>query len=148
MKKCYKCKELLPSSDFYKNKNRFDGLATACPTCTSVIDKQKTMRDPERIKEQKRRSYRKTGGWLKLVDLATFSQMLTDQVGLCAICQKPETRKGKDGNIFQLCVDHDHNTNVVRQLLCHSCNVILGHLKDDVEIAKAIVTYLEKWKVY
>lgn len=35
-------------------------------------------------------------------------------------------------------------TNKVRGLLCHNCNVSLGHFKDSTDILKNAIYYLEK----
>ncbi len=43
-----------------------------------------------------------------------------------------------------LMVDHDHETGKVRGLLCHHCNVALGHLQDDPNTIKALLDYLCK----
>ena len=34
-KQCSKCKRVLPSTEFYKNKSKVDGLATECKKCDS-----------------------------------------------------------------------------------------------------------------
>ena len=55
----------------------------------------------------------------------------------CAICR----RKPGDGfDIFQ--VDHDHDTNKVRGLLCNQCNVGLGFLQDNYSIVVMAAKYL------
>ena len=46
----------------------------------------------------------------------------------------------------KLCYDHDHNTEEFRGWLCMSCNLILGHAKDDIEILKKTISYLKKIK--
>lgn len=65
-----------------------------------------------------------------------YDRMFEEQDGKCAICRKPEV-SGK-----RLAVDHDHETNRVRGLLCRNCNVALGLLKDDVERLQNAVCYL------
>lgn len=46
------------------------------------------------------------------------------QRGRCAICRtRPEDDR-------KLCIDHDHETGIVRGLLCDRCNLGLGHLED------------------
>ena len=52
----------------------------------------------------------------------------------CKICGVGEKK---------LVVDHNHKTLEVRGLLCHSCNCALGLLKDDVEVMKKAIQYLE-----
>lgn len=79
-----------------------------------------------RIK-RKVRTLRKYG-----VDLAQFERMVVDQDGCCAIC----------GVLDDLVVDHDHRTGRVRQLLCKSCNLGLGHFWDDPELLERAAAYL------
>lgn len=67
-----------------------------------------------------------------------YDEMLATQSGLCGICQKPSVARSLE-------VDHNHTTEVIRGLLCHRCNVAIGFMRDDIEIAKKAVAYLEKW---
>lgn len=60
-----------------------------------------------------------------------------EQGGLCRICCRPETRQ-LSGKTTLLAVDHCHTTGVIRGLLCHRCNRVLGLMRDDsVAIARA-----------
>lgn len=40
-------------------------------------------------------------------------------------------------------VDHDHETGLIRGLLCHHCNTLLGHAKDSVDVLEAAIVYLK-----
>lgn len=42
-------------------------------------------------------------------------------------------------------VDHDHDTGVIRGVLCHSCNTTLGHCKDDPSLLRRLADYLERF---
>ena len=61
-----------------------------------------------------------------------YDKLLEEQSGCCAICEKNE----------KLHVDHDHNTGEVRGLLCGSCNLAIGLMRDNYKIAEAAATYL------
>lgn len=65
--------------------------------------------------------------------ISDFDAMFAQQNGLCASCKlRPATD-----------TDHDHGTNVVRELLCHQCNLAEG-LLGGLEGARMLVTYLER----
>jgi hypothetical protein len=57
--------------------------------------------------------------------------------GKCAICGT-----GKVGRNHAL--DHDHRTMKIRGILCLSCNVGLGHFKDDPDLLRKAIDYLAK----
>jgi hypothetical protein len=72
-----------------------------------------------------------------------YQQMANAQNGVCAICHLPET--GTSGPLRtpkRLSVDHDHETGVVRGLLCGPCNTSLGLMKDDPALLLAARDYL------
>jgi hypothetical protein len=64
--------------------------------------------------------------------------MLAAQGGVCAICGGPPTSKHK---VFH--VDHDHETGIIRGLLCGSCNRALGLFRDSVTILENAAAYLK-----
>jgi hypothetical protein len=57
---------------------------------------------------------------------------------LCAICESPLTGG------YKVHIDHDHDTNIVRGILCKSCNNGIGFLKDSPAILRKAAIYLEK----
>ena len=60
------------------------------------------------------------------------------QEGYCAICTIHQ-----DSLDRRLCVDHCHDTNKVRGLLCDSCNTGIGKLGDKAEGVRKALKYLE-----
>jgi hypothetical protein len=60
--------------------------------------------------------------------------MLEDQKNRCAICKKDNKK---------LCIDHDHSTGIVRGALCTTCNSLLGMAKDNIQILKSAIEYLQ-----
>jgi hypothetical protein len=66
-----------------------------------------------------------------------YEELLEAQGGVCRICG----RKCSTGR--RLAVDHDHNTGIVRGLLCLHCNVAIGYLEDDPERLRRAAEYLE-----
>lgn len=66
-------------------------------------------------------------------------ELLEKQDNKCALCNKPFLSMwGKDMHI-----DHDHETNKVRGLLCLSCNVGLGMLGDNEEGLTKALKYIK-----
>ena len=53
-----------------------------------------------------------------------YDELLKKQNNVCAICKKPQIRN------HSLCVDHNHDTGIVRGLRCHKCNQAIGLLHD------------------
>lgn len=73
-----------------------------------------------------------------------YAAMFEAQCGLCALCHEPEkARNNGDGEVRRLAVDHDHETGVVRSLLCSRCNAGLGNFDDDPAALRAAADYLE-----
>lgn len=72
------------------------------------------------------------------ITLETWERMLIAQCGQCAICNRPMT--GPD----EPCVDHDHQTNKVRALLCAACNKALGGFRDSIELLEKAIQYLRE----
>jgi len=78
------------------------------------------------------------------MSLAEYAERYKDQDGKCAICKLPETGKDRHGNVRVLAVDHCHASGNIRELLCYSCNSMLGQARDNVEVLLAGAEYLKK----
>lgn len=63
-----------------------------------------------------------------------YEVMHRRQEGKCLICDQQKV----------LVVDHNHQTNEVRGLLCGSCNRGIGLLKDDIMNLTKAIAYLER----
>ena len=66
--------------------------------------------------------------------------MVTRQV--CDICKQPERDK-RNGVVRLLNKDHDHKTGEWRGLLCTRCNNGIGMFRDNVELLKRAIEYLQ-----
>lgn len=68
---------------------------------------------PENKAQMKERDWRRRG----IVGMTAehYDRLLANQNGVCAICGKPQNGR-------HLAVDHDHETGIVRGLLCVHCN--------------------------
>jgi hypothetical protein len=83
--------------------------------------------------------------------LERYEAMLAAQGGVCAICKRPETIK-VHGKVVAMSIDHDHNCcptrgrscrRCVRGLLCRRCNILIGFLRNSVELLPAIAAYFQ-----
>ncbi len=70
-----------------------------------------------------------------------YDSMLADQGNLCAV-------GGSRCEGEELYVDHDHETERVRGLLCQKCNSVLGYARDQVGILRNAINYLLGGTVY
>lgn len=134
MKTCPKCKVEKTLGGFTTRK---DGRpAGICKVCAAKNTRDWNERNPER----KRQSYK---DWEKknpekLRDYRNkrrYGLSREEYEGLpqeCAIC----------GTTENLVLDHDHNTNKFRGVLCHHHNVGLGFFKDDPVMLLRAVDYL------
>lgn len=63
-----------------------------------------------------------------------YDARVRDQDGKCAICEDEIRYVG--------CVDHEHTEHYVRNILCTSCNVMLGNARDNHVILRRASSYI------
>jgi hypothetical protein len=63
-----------------------------------------------------------------------WDKLLEYQLGACAGCGQRR--------VYRLNVDHDHETGLVRGLLCRRCNKVLRDVRDDINILGRLRLYL------
>ncbi len=107
---------MLPVSEWSTRINSNDGLAWQCKSCLTAKDRAKHLM--------------RTYG----LSVEALDAMLDSQHGVCAICQTEPAAH----------VDHDHQTDKVRGLLCFRCNAALGQLGDDPVVVRRAARYLER----
>lgn len=77
------------------------------------------------------------------ISLEEYQEMLEKQNNCCAICGRPERSVDhRTKRVRSLAVDHCHDTNKIRGLLCSDCNTAIGLLQDDPNVLKAAIKYL------
>lgn len=69
-----------------------------------------------------------------------YAEMEDSQDGRCAACGGEQDNK----RARVLCVDHCHNSGRVRGLLCTTCNVALGMLKEQPDRILRLARYAEE----
>lgn len=128
-KYCYVCKRILPDENFAKNSTKSGEVRPECRECDNKQRKERKQREKERDPDAWRDKYlKKTYG----ISLQDYNEMVTDQGGLCWICEQES----------DLVVDHDHETEKVRGLLCNLCNTSLGGFKDNIGSLEKAIKYL------
>jgi hypothetical protein len=71
---------------------------------------------------------------------AEKQQVIDEQDGGC-ICAPWTGYDGRSGR--DLSTDHDHETGIVRGVLCKHCNDLLGRVRDDPTYFRLMIRYLE-----
>lgn len=126
-KVCNTCNEGLPLESYAKCSQNKDGRQWRCRLCW----KKKRSVSKESIREYQLQH--KFG-----ITSSDYTVMLEEQSGVCKICKQPEPVKGRS-----LAVDHCHTTGKVRGLLCGLCNGGLGKFRDNTQLLKEAINYLE-----
>lgn len=121
---------------FYIDSYTLDGYDKYCKACRAKYRATHKAEAKAYNKKYARRNQLKHQYGMSIVD---YKLLLKKQENKCAICS---THKNKLDRI--LCVDHNHQTGLVRGLLCYKCNAALGAFKDNVSIIKRAIKYLEK----
>lgn len=71
------------------------------------------------------------------LDTPNLLALLSSQQHKCAICEITLTESTCH-------VDHDHNTGLIRGLLCRACNTGLGLYGDSTDRLSRAISYLER----
>jgi hypothetical protein len=67
------------------------------------------------------------------------------RMGCCHICGEL-MQIGRKKNVSWkkgCCVDHIENTKIVRGLLCHRCNTVIGLMNHDPKLLQSAIKYLQ-----
>jgi hypothetical protein len=119
LRKCPDCNET-------KSRDQFPRGGTYCKPCHN----RRTRASMRRNGGSRRYHLRQRYG----LEPDDVEALIRDQSGVCAICMKrPATQ-----------VDHDHNTGIVRGILCIYCNSAMGAFRDSPIIMSNAIEYLEK----
>lgn len=126
-KTCRVCSEEKPLAVFSPTKNTSDGAAAWCKACTS--EKARVWRLANQDRHDAAQVQRKYG--LTPSDHEKLREACGNR---CEICGSDE----------KLGVDHCHDSDRVRGLLCAHCNNLLGRAKDSVFVLESAIRYLTK----
>ena len=120
MKTCSICRQSLSKDSFHKRtlKSGKISLQAKCKECSTKV----------------RKKYWKPHSSIRLK--LKLTQAEVDAItapGACECCGATDRK---------LCIDHNHDTEKPRGLLCHNCNTALGLLGDSLSTIQSLSRYL------
>ena len=127
---CFKEKSL---SEFTLRKSGY--YERRCRSCLNAIARDRRKKFPQTLLESRVKSVKNR---YKLTE-EEYLKLSAKAAGHCQICGVSEETLTKS-----LHIDHCHTTGRVRGLLCHGCNVGLGHFKDSIELMEKATDYLKR----
>jgi hypothetical protein len=108
-------------------------MAAENPERLNAYQREYRKRPERKVADREGHLRRKYG-----MTVADYDRMFEAQGGVCAICfeARPEDRT--------LHVDHDHESGVIRGLLCFRCNNALGDFREEYELFQRAADYLDR----
>ena len=137
-KSCASCGQVLPISEFYlrSDTGRYRSHCKKCHGTRSYATRDKFNHRKISYKSQLKANYDLT--------VEDFQNMFETQQRKCGICevQLENIFEGIEG--VRPAVDHCHNTLKIRGLLCTECNSAIGKLRDNPDLLRKGIEWLEK----
>lgn len=129
---CRSCKDRKPMAEFHWTESRRH-RSRMCKACVHArqaerIDERRRAGTIQPRTDRLRREYGLTPEDVEAMRLA--------QNNACAICARPFGER--------VHIDHCHETGRVRALLCHNCNLGLGHFRDNVVLLAKAAEYVTR----
>jgi hypothetical protein len=147
----FTCQTEKPINSFFKSKTAKRGHYSECKECTyeraREYRKKNWARCYETRKKYKQRNRKKVASLTRKSALKTrygitperYQELLKQQNYRCGICGIHEDEVSQRS----LCVDHCHNSNQVRGLLCDKCNRGIGAFNDDPELISKAAEFID-----
>jgi len=119
---------------------RYGNVVRYCKKCRNTLQKDRRVgRDRGNEHKIYQKNYHLTHKYGLTIE--EFQTKLDEQSNVCAVCKQPnQTEK-------RLAVDHCHETNKIRDLLCYKCNGALGLVNDNIELLLKLIEYLKKHQI-
>lgn len=135
-KRCPRCKETKSLTLFGSDNSKVTKKTTYCKPCSSLNQREQRLRNPARSK------------LLSKYSSIRWRYKLTNEAYDLLASKGCQGCGGSD----RLHVDHDHDCcpttptcgKCTRGMLCHGCNLALGGVREDPEILKNLILYLER----
>lgn len=134
---CSKCEVEKPIEAFNKNtaSKSPDKRYSHCKECANALAR-------ERYKTKDKFQYTKKMYGITKEDILKLADT---QQYKCKLCTKPFEMYSPESK-RQFTVDHCHTSGKIRGLLCHHCNLGLGMFKDNTEVLRKAIQYLDENK--
>lgn len=138
---CRDCKRSLPFTAYYEEKHCTYGRRKTCIECNNAKQRAYKGGIP---------NYHKHRNWKRNFNITPerFNELFEKQGSCCGSCGRLDPGGVRDWHI-----DHDHACcpengrscgKCIRGILCHRCNLMLGHALDDPERLRAGADYIER----
>lgn len=139
IKQCPKCGSPYETAELFGKDRR-------CRLCCRAKSKKYRKDNPKKVAESNKKSRKANPqslskslrkARLKRFGLTEedYENLLIGQNGVCAVCKQVDK--------ITLAIDHCHETDIVRGLLCGSCNKAEGLLKSNPDVIRALADYVE-----
>lgn len=122
MKVCTLCKISKHSSEFRFRADQ-NKHGTRCKSCDSLATKARFFKVTK----------------LELIDFIARNNHVC---GICGVSEATARAGNNQTKHYGLYIDHDHESGLLRGMLCHNCNLIIGHAKDNVNTLHRAIKYL------
>lgn len=132
---CNVCNIEKPLSDFSKDKNRPKHRKT-CKRCRTqkANTEEKRKKHAEYLKKRRKEQPDLVRQQWERHVYGVCKEDLGKQE--CSIC----------GSTQRLCIDHCHDTKIVRGLLCTKCNAAIGMFDEDIDKMISAIAYIKSFK--
>ncbi|MFE3636995.1 endonuclease VII domain-containing protein [Streptomyces sp. NPDC059168] len=177
-KRCSRCRQHEPRAAFAQNKAMRDGLQSCCGECAAACHQQRRIAKGRKVRprvdvpdgHELRRTCGEAEPWSEWHRNATAPDGLSTRCELCRAAEGRASQLKRNYGLTEaerdamvatqrglrvICldapathVDHCRKTGRVRGVLCFNCNSALGKLREDPDVGRRAVAYLEgnSWK--
>ena len=129
MKKCYKCGVVKNIGEFYKNKSKKDGLDNRCKECSRKHHRGYQAKNGDAHSGYQRK-------WKYGLSEEILQLLIKNEIP-CMTCGSKEN----------VCVDHCHETGIIRGFLCRNCNISLGMMKENSNNIERLAKYAKMCEI-
>jgi len=147
---CTSCNETKFLEDYYFESDRKGGKRprAICKICHSEYNKNWERNNKDKAAAKTKKYRHKYPDKTRAVALKRYFNMTLEELHKiekeqnksCMICKIHQDDLGET-----LCVDHNHENNNVRGILCRRCNLALGQFRDDDKLLENAIKYLKKY---